>query len=221
MAVVVSVVLVACNHDAYNTGDSRYSYLRTDFSKVYTNADARLWSAMTDNGDSLLLITPTTAAWATTPDSVYRALLYYNLQQDEDSTTVPHRVEAVAVAMVYVLQPHSATDSLASMTDPMVFQSAWVSSNKQYVNFSLALMTGEANVQDARQTIGLVCDSMKTETQNRHTYYYRLCHRQGDVPQYYKSTLYVSIPTGPFRQGDRVVVSVPTYDGTVTRVFVW
>lgn len=53
MAVIVGVAFVACNHDAYNTGDSRYSYLRTDFSRVYTNADARLWSAMTDNGDSL------------------------------------------------------------------------------------------------------------------------------------------------------------------------
>ena len=162
-------------------------------------------------------------AWAAKPDSVYRALVYYNLQPAgvaaAATSAVPLTVEPVSVAMVYVLKPLSGTDSLALMADPVVFESAWLSRNRRYVNLGLALMTGQPETADASQAIGLACDGVVTGNGGRRTYYYRLCHDQGGVPEYYKSTVYVSIPVSGMRAGDAVTVTIPTYDGPVVRVF--
>lgn len=221
----LALLLGACSHDAYDTGDSRYSYLRTDFVEAYTNADASLWSAKTDDGDSLVFASTVKLSWAARPDSVYRALVYYNMQPADVSvaatgnSTVPLTIAPVSVGRVYVLKPQSGVDSLALMTDPVVFQSAWLSSNSRYINLGLYLMTGQSDESDARQTIGLVCDDVVVGYNGHHTYYYRLCHDQGSVPEYYKSTVYVSIPVTGMDKGDAVCVTIPTYDGTVTRYF--
>lgn len=219
----IALLMSACSHNAYDTGDSRYSYLRTDFAEAYTNGNGALWSAITDDGDSLVFTSTLQRAWAARPDSVYRTLLYYNLQPAgvaaAATSAVPLTVEPVSVAMVYVLKPLSGTDSLALMADPVVFESAWLSRNRRYVNLGLALMTGQPATVDASQAIGLACDGVVTGNDGRRTYYYRLCHDQGNVPEYYKGTVYVSIPVSGMRAGDAVTVTIPTYDGPVVRVF--
>lgn len=221
-AACAALLLAACQHDAYDTGDSRYSYLRTDFAEVYSDGNGVLWSAITDDGDSLVFSPTVQRAWASRPDSAYRALVYYNLQPGgvaAAASAVPLTVEPVSVAMVYVLRPLSGADSLALMADPVVFESAWLSRNRRYVNLGLALMTGQPETADASQAIGLVCDRVLAGNDGRRTYYYRLCHDQGNVPEYYKGTVYVSIPVSEMRAGDAVSITVPTYNGTVTRYF--
>lgn len=219
----IALLMSACSHNAYDTGDSRYSYLRTDFAEAYTNGNGALWSAITDDGDSLVFTSTLQRAWAAKPDSAYRALVYYNLQPAgvaaAATSAVPLTVEPVSVAMVYVLKPLSGTDSLVLMADPVVFESAWLSRNRRYVNLGLALMTGQPETADASQAIGLACDGVVTGDRGRRTYYYRLCHDQGNVPEYYKGTVYVSIPVSGMRAGDAVSITVPTYNGTVTRYF--
>lgn len=219
----IALLMSACSHNAYDTGDSRYSYLRTDFAESYTNGNGALWSAITDDGDSLVFTSTLQRAWASRPDSAYRTLLYYNLQPAgvaaAATSAVPLTVEPVSVAMVYVLKPLSGTDSLALMADPVVFESAWLSRNRRYINLGLALMTGEPESDGAQQTIGMICDTITTDGNGNRMFYLRFCHDQGGVPEYYKSTVYVSIPVSGLRAGDAVTVTIPTYDGPVVRVF--
>ena len=239
----IALLMSACSHNAYDTGDSRYSYLRTDFAEAYTDGNGALWSAITDDGDSLVFTSTLQRAWAAKPDSVYRTLLYYNLQPADGvtpastasgvssasgsssasspaaSSTEPLRVEPVNAALVYVLTPHMGDDSLSLLRDPVVFQSAWQSSNKRYINLGLALMTGEPESDGARQTIGMICDTITTDGNGNRMFYLRFCHDQGGVPEYYKSSVYVSIPVSGLRAGDAVTVTIPTYDGPVVRVF--
>lgn len=213
-------LLSACTNDAYDTGDSRYSYLRTDFVEARTDGRARLVSATTDGGGALSFPRPVTVAWAAKADTAYRALLYYNLPSAASDTAVsPLAVEPVSMVQVYVLRPRAASDTVAVSTDPVHFLSAWRSANGSYVNLSLALMTGVADSIDARQSIGLVCDSVTERGNGRHTYYYTFLHSQGGVPQYYKSTVYVSIDTKKMTAGDRVRLSLNTYEGIVVREF--
>lgn len=208
-------LLAACSNDAYDTGDSRYSYLRADFVEAVTDANARLVSATTDEGVALAFSKPAVASWATVPDTTYRALLYYNAAPASGLA-----VEPLSVGRVYVLMPKAAADmSEPAATDPVHFQSSWLSANGSYANLSLALMTGVADSVDARQAIGLVCDSVVAQSDGHSTYYYTLSHSQGSVPQYYKSTIYVSIPTKKMTAGDHVRLSLNTYNGWIVRDF--
>ena len=230
----LSLFLVSCSNDAYETGDSRYSYLRADFVEANTNSQAQLVSAITDNDVSLSFSKPSTVSWMTTADSTYRALLYYNIgvgNGDKDNGSAM-TVEPVSIRMVYVLNPalnpQDTTDSnhkpqtstlKSQTTDPVHFQSSWLNANHFYANLSLALMTGVADSIDAVQSMGLCCDSVIAAADGHHTYYYRFLHSQNNVPQYYKTTVYVSIPTKRMTTGDVVRLSLNTYDGWITREF--
>lgn len=209
-----SVFLVSCSHDAYETGDSPYSYLRADFVEALTGGSRQFISAQTDGGVSLTFTKPVQASWAATADSTYRALLYYKTGA---TTGQPMEVEPVSARRVYVLSPKPADHSSAPATDPVHFQSSWLSANGSYANLSLALMTGVADSVDARHTIGLVADSAVGNANGTHTYYYTFTHGQGGVPQYYKSTVYVSISTKKMTTGDTLRLSLNTYDGLITR----
>lgn len=221
----LALLFAACQHDAYDTGDSRYSYLRTDFAEVSTDGNGAMWRAVTDDGDSLAFISAMQPSWATKPDSVYRALLYYSLRPAtleapaSDAAATKISVEPLSASMVYVLKPIRDDDALSLMTDPVVFQSAWTSRSGKYVNLGLALMTGQPESDDARQTIGVVCDTVTVDNNGNRMFHFRFCHAQGGVPEYYKSAVYASIPVSGMRAGDAVSITVPTYDGTVVRVF--
>lgn len=214
---ILSLVF-SCTNDAYETGDSRYSYLRTDFAEAVTNADARVETATTDDNVTLTFSKPFSVSWMTKADSTYRTLLYYNIG-DMTADGRQMTAEALSASRVYVIEPKSISDTTTICTDPVHFQSAWQSNNGSYLNLSLALMTGVADSIDARQSIGMVCDTVMKAMNGSNTYLYRLSHSQGNVPQYYKTTIYISIPTKKMTAGDRIRLSLNTYDGEVTREF--
>lgn len=216
--VIAASLLVSCTNEAYETGDSRYSYLRTDFAEARTNASAQLVSATTDDGVSLTFTKAVSTSWAATADSTYRTLLYY-LCEDFSDSPATKQVEPVRAGRVYVLRPDTSAQARAAATDPVHLQSAWASANGAYANLGIALMTGVADSVDARQSLGLACDSVVTGGDGHHTYHYRITHSQGGVPQYYKSTIYVSIPRQQIVGGDKMVVTINTYDGTVAKDF--
>lgn len=223
-----AIALLSCTNDAYETGDSRYSYLRTDFVDMYTGSDGKITMAVRDADGIMMALDPTpNISWISVPDSNYRALLYYKMTKEDANRTVwptvaapAMTVEPLSVGRVYVLDPKPYSDTLTVSTDPVHFQSSWLSTgNNQYANLSLALMTGVADSVDARQSIGLVCDSVIPNFKGSHTYYYRLSHNQGGVPEYYKSTIYISIPTKKMTTGDIIRLSINTYDGVIVREF--
>lgn len=210
----LALLLAACRHDYYETGDSGLSYLHTDFVEATTNSSAAFDKAVTDNGTQLQLSPVLSASWATTPDSTYRSLLYYN--KVENGVTEP-----VAISNVLVLFPIDRRKAQNPKTDPLTLESAWVSRNNKYINLSLVVKTGVADDPKAAQTVGLVTDAVTPQAGGRNvTHHLTLLHSQNGIPEYYSSKAYVSIPTRLLTTGDSVYITVNTYKGQIVKRFV-
>ena len=87
-ALVSLLILSACDHDFYKTGDSDLSYLHTDFVEARTNSASAFISARTDDGAQLTLQPALKTPWATKGDTVYRALLHYNKVEKGESVAL-------------------------------------------------------------------------------------------------------------------------------------
>ena len=76
-AVVAAALLASCTTEQYDSGDGKLSYLRSDFVEACTDAQSRMSSFTTDEQLSLQVEGTPMVSWMTTPDSTYRALVYY------------------------------------------------------------------------------------------------------------------------------------------------
>lgn len=146
-------------------------------------------------------------------DSMYRALIYYNLVEGTGEAS------PIAISTVPVLTFGLPSDTVKIVTDPVTFESAWLSGSGKYLNLGVALKTGLAEGVDTRQVIGVVCESVDTLATGNHVFHLIFYHAQNDVPEYYSSRTYVSIPTAGMRNGDRIIISVNSYSGLVTKEF--
>lgn len=75
--VVAAALLASCTTEQYDSGDGKLSYLRSDFVEACTDAQSRMSSFTTDEQLSLQVEGTPKVSWMTTPDSTYRALVYY------------------------------------------------------------------------------------------------------------------------------------------------
>lgn len=206
----------ACTTDSYDAGDNDLSFLRADFADAYTDGKAMIVSAMTDDGDSLVFSQPTTCDWATTKDSVYRALVYYNKVDQRVEPTVFSPVPVMNIARRSAIKKPLADD-------PLKLESAWRSANGRYINLGIAVKTGYVDDDKLKQSVALVCDTIVERSDGSREYHLRLYHGQNDIPQYYSANLYLSIPMAhkglAMRKGDDILLTVNTYDGYLTRRF--
>lgn len=205
----------SCSNTSYEEGDSKLSYLRTDFADATTDSQGRLSAATTDDGVSLTFTRPMQTSWSNAADSLCRVLLNYNMYANGSDSNV---VEPLAAKIVYTLQPAKPSVQTQAATDPVSLVSAWKSKNGNYVNLRLGLKTGKASGDDQRQSIGLALDSTVTSYGST-TYCLRFLHSQGGVPEYYTTDAYVSIPIKQMTTGSKVRLSLNTYNGWVTREF--
>lgn len=205
----------SCSNTSYEEGDSKLSYLRTDFADATTDSQGRLSAATTDDGVSLTFTRPMQTSWSNAADSLCRVLLNYNMYANSADSNV---VEPLAAKIVYTLQPAKPSVQTQAATDPVSLVSAWKSKNSNYVNLRLGLKTGKASGDDQRQSIGLALDSTVTSDGST-TYCLRFLHSQGGVPEYYTTDAYVSIPIKQMTTGSKVRLSLNTYNGWVTREF--
>uniref|UniRef100_UPI004027F5DE NigD1/NigD2 family lipoprotein n=1 Tax=Prevotella sp. TaxID=59823 RepID=UPI004027F5DE len=205
----------SCSNTSYEEGDSKLSYLRTDFADATTDSQGRLSAATTDDGVSLTFTRPMQTSWSNAADSLCRVLLNYNMYANGADSNV---VEPLAAKIVYTLQPAKPSVQTQAATDPVSLVSAWKSKNGNYVNLRLGLKTGKASGDDKRQSIGLALDSTVTSDGST-TYCLRFLHSQGGVPEYYTTDAYVSIPIKQMTTGSKVRLSLNTYNGWVTREF--
>lgn len=205
----------SCSNTSYEEGDSKLSYLRTDFADATTDSQGRLSAATTDDGVSLTFTRPMQTSWSNAADSLCRVLLNYNMYANGADSNV---VEPLAAKIVYTLQPAKPSVQTQAATDPVSLVSAWKSKNGNYVNLRLGLKTGKASGDDQRQSIGLALDSTVTSDGST-TYCLRFLHSQGGVPEYYTTDAYVSIPIKQMTTGSKVRLSLNTYNGWVTREF--
>ena len=211
LAVMLSVS--ACSVDNTDTGTGKYSLMRADFVDVHVNNSSKVDYVITDDNDSLPASIPFTTKSITKTNTFYRALFYYNkVAKGTDSVAEPLSLSFVGVA-IPISHDIIPKDSLFS--DPLYFQSGWIAKNKKYFNISLNKLTGEVNGVENAQYFGIIEDSVRISKSGIRRVYLRLSHHQNNVPEYYTSRVYISVPLTYYRNvlsdGDSIFFRVNTY----------
>ena len=220
--VMLALAVSACSSDAYDTGDGSLSYMRADFVKAFADHDGKFTAAITDDDLSLTLQPAIAAGWSA-PDTVCRALLYYDAAQLSESAREA-AVRPVAIGRVLMPKVVNRMALAADLpTDPVVMETAWRSNNHKYINLGLQLKTGTTDGNVAAQAIGWVYTGSTTLDGGAQRHSFMLAHSQNGVPQYYSTPLCVSLALDelPVKlgDGDEIEVSVNTYKGVVSRTF--
>lgn len=220
MVIAFLITLTACTSESYDAGDGPNSYLTADLVLLHTSQDKSVRSALLDDGTTLQFSNPFAQDWLTRPDSVYRALLYYDKtvaasDAAASNPTATSIVRARSVRPVSVLRPVEAEDMKTLRTDPVGFESIWLSKNGSYINLSLLLKSGKAEGDEALHTLGIVSNGTTTDADGRRTLHLTLYHDQGGVPAYYTVQHYLSIDTRSLAGADAVEIAVNTYSGIV------
>ena len=210
LATLNVLFLAACGD--YEKGEGENSYLHADFGEVYTEADRSVKTLETDDGQRLTLAQSYTAQWLAKPDTLYRALLYYNLKTNE----APDLLRCIQVPTV---SPHPSSffhDSI--LTQPVGFESAWVSRNRRYLNLGLLIKTGspEEGQELEKQVFSIVRDTLRVNPDSSRTLCLRLFHDQANQPEYYTQNFFLSVRTSP-AQADSVSITINTYRGEVCK----
>ena len=205
--IVIITVLCSCSKDAYEKGEGKYSLMRGDFAEAIVNSSKQVTGIITDDGDEFTLTAPYTAKWVTTADTTYRCMLYYNKMADKAEVLSMGQVPCVGIA------PLSKFDHRL-VTDPVKFESTWMSKSGRYLNLSLLLKTGVTDDSTAVQNLAIVSDTVITHPDNKRIRHLILHHDQANVPEYYSTPVYISIPTQRI-DADSVRISINSYSGEV------
>ncbi len=214
MAGIIAVT-ASCNHDSYETGDGDLSYLHADYADL-TIANAKVTDIITD--DDVHLIPPSDLAVSSQipPDTMLRRIIHYNM------TDVSVPITLLNFTDVSIVRPHDKAEIAEMKTDPVKLTAAWLSRNRCYLNLHLGLMTGSSNGISNQQLIQFVTDSIHTG--GKGAIFLSLYHDQAGIAEYYTQDTHVSLPLNDLvhtaTQPDTISVTVNTYSGTVTKVFV-
>lgn len=210
--------VAACEQDFYEKGDGENSYLRADFIEAFVDSDSRVRRVVTDEDVPLLLSKPFTSTWIQRADTVYRAVMYYSHKREEADVRSISRVTTLPLSF------DTTQAAKAIVSDPVGFESAWIGTNRKYLNLGLVVKTGAVEGANARpQSVGMLLQRIDTTrvdsaSKEKLTAHVRLIHRQGDVPQYYSQRVYVSMPLQRLTV-DTLYLTVDTYDGAVRKGF--
>ncbi len=211
-----SLFIASCTQDAYDKGEGEYSLLRADFVEAHTNGQKQVDYVITDDGELLSVSEPFTAKWLTKADTLYRCALYYNKVKEDNGKYAADVVSAGQVPCPLVTPLSKLETSMR--TDPVKFESAWMSKSGKYINLSLYLMTGSTTDKDAIQHLAIVQDTVMENPDHTRTAYLRLYHDQGGIPEYYSTQVYTSILTKEI-DADSVRISINTYKSPVVKMF--
>ena len=213
---LTSYLLFSCTHDGYDKGDGQYSNLRGDFVEAQVGAEKTIVSLTTDDGETLPLSTPYSAKWITRPDTVYRCMLYYNKVREANGQYVAEPI-SIGEVPCPIITPLAELET-EMKTDPVKFESAWMSKNGRYLNLNLIVMTGTQDEEVTTQRLSIIQDTILTNPDATRTCYLRLYHDQTGVPEYYSAHTYASIITSQI-PADSVCLSINTYSGVVEKTF--
>ncbi len=192
--------------------DNTNATLRADFAMLQTNSSSLTVGFLTDDDVFKSFSEPKDISGAR-PDTTYRALVYY--YETEQSSYV----DLYGFTLVTVRAPQDEEKFDEIKTDPVGLQSIWLSDNNSYINMTLTVMTGVSGeaVEDT-QTLDIV---RSTDEEHGGITKLTLYHDQNDVPEYYSTTVYLSIPIeGYFEVGEPINLVVNTYSsGEVSNIF--
>lgn len=212
IALVILFVASACSHGGYEVGDGKDSYVQADFVEAYTASDNAVYSAVTDEGDSLLLAPQLKVSWIKQANAKVRGLLYYN--KVVDSST-----EGLRLVAVPVVDWHPTTWFRSLHVDPITFESAWISKNNRYLNIGFSVLTGEQTSEMKGQTLGLIATDSLVVGGKLRRIDLTLYHDQGGVPQYYSSRGYISVPLTRLPSGCLINLRINSYKGVIFKTF--
>lgn len=212
IALVILFVASACSHGGYEVGDGKDSYVQADFVEAYTASDNAVYSAVTDEGDSLLLVPRLKVSWIKQANAKVRGLLYYN--KVVDSST-----EGLRLVAVPVVDWHPTAWFRSLQVDPITFESAWISKNNRYLNIGFSVLTGEQTSEMKGQTLGLIATDSLVVGGKLRRIDLTLYHDQGGVPQYYSSRGYISVPLTRLPSGCLINLRINSYKGVIFKTF--
>lgn len=235
-AVVAAALLASCTTEQYDSGDGKWSYLRSDFAEVCTDAQSRMSSFTTDEQLSLQVEGTPKVSWMTTPDSTYRALVYYaapgsssasgpSSSSSSSASFTERSAQNLASAPVKVFTVNNVLcpkikrlQTLAPLkTDPLSFVALWLSANRKYVNITFDVKTGTSGSDADGQSIGAVLTDMTRNADGTLTAHITFCHDQGNVPQYYSSRQYASLAVAQMQDADSASIVINSYKGQVVK----
>ena len=214
LRLLVIILVASCTQDAYEKGEGAYSLMRGDFAEANVNSNREVTSITTDDGEILPLTTLATAQWISRPDTIYRCMLYYNKVKAADGKLAAEVISLGRVPCLYV-KPLTSFEKTYK-DDPVKFESIWNSKSGKYLNLHLQLKTGYTEDSTAVQKLDIVTDSLISYPSGRRTLSLLLYHDQSNVPEYYSTQAYVSIPTTALAV-DSIRLYINTYSGPVIK----
>ena len=214
LRLLVIILVASCTQDAYEKGEGTYSLMRGDFAEANVNSNREVTSITTDDGEILPLTSLATAQWISRPDTIYRCMLYYNKVEAADGKPAAEVISLGRVPCLYVKSLISFEKTYKD--DPVKFESIWNSKSGKYLNLHLQLKTGYTEDSTAVQKLDAVSDTLITYPDGQRTLSVLLYHDQGNVPEYYSTQAYVSIPTTGLAV-DSIRLYINTYSGPVIK----
>lgn len=201
------LVFSSCTVDSYDKGEGENSLLEAEMADIHFGKDKKADYMMTDNDERFTIKEPFTNKAITTPDSTYRFVTYFSKDGQVADVT--------GVNIVGVTVPKRIKDM---KTDPVRFESVWLSNTRKYLNASIYIMLGASDDDKAIQTLGCNADTLMTNADRTRTLHLTLYHDQGGVPEYYSQRTYISIPLQNI-DADTVSLTVNSYNGVIQKSF--
>jgi len=192
---LVPLLLAACTTETYDSGDGTYSYLTGELVVAHATGKNSVDYVLTDDGDSLRMPSDFTFSSVAKADTFYRGQLYYSKVGD-------NQAEPLAFGVIPTLPVYPLERIREMKSDPVRFESVWKAKTKPYVNICFYAMTGTIDGETASQTVAIA--------QNGDTL--TLYHDQNDVPEYYSTRIFASIPFS-YIDKDSFLLRINTYDG--------
>lgn len=204
----------SCEQDSYEKGEGRYSLMRGDFAELHINTDKKADAVTTDDGDQFPLVGLFSAKWINVADTTYRCMLYYNKVKTADGKLQAEVISVGQVPCPYI-KPLSDFEKEVR-TDPVRFESMWMSKSGKYLNMSFQLKTGQTEDSTAVHQLAFLSDKQIIHPDEKRTLHFFLYHDQGKMPEYYSTQVYVSIPIKGL-EVDSVCFTVNTYSGPIVK----
>ncbi len=207
MYAILLLLLASCESDSYDKGEGELSLATAEFVEAHANGNKQMDYVITDNDERLTVSSQPSVKWMTTPDSLYRALLYYN-------NVGEGVIEPLSITQVPTLSIYPDWMIQDIKTDPVTFESIWQSANGKYLNMAFYLKIGEVGKDAELHTISIIQDTIIQNADGTATSFMCLYHGQGDMPEHYSSKCYISISRDSIK-ADSVCMGINTYKGVL------
>ena len=216
------LILTSCTTDAYDKGEGEYSLMQAELADVHIDAKGHADYFITDDDERLTVAKTFSNSWMSKTDTTYRAIVYFSRitasdrEYSSSNSAAYPTAEIVNASRVGVTIPKRLKKAENMKTDPVRFESAWLSKSYHYLNISLYLLCGSTSDKDALHVLGCVADTLVTHDDSTRTAYATFYHDQGGQPEYYSQRTYVSIPLDSI-PADSLHLTINTYNGPVIK----